>query len=73
MTTPSSGHVQLPARLCPDGGPDRGHCRLWTDELRVVSTGMCLDVNANSTADGAALIQWPCSGQSNQRWRLTVS
>ncbi|MDN0194570.1 RICIN domain-containing protein [Streptomyces sp. S.PNR 29] len=27
-------------------------------------------ISANSTADGAAIIQWPTTGGSNQQWKL---
>jgi hypothetical protein len=36
-----------------------------------VHSGLCLDVNGVSTADGAAVIQWNCSGAANQRWKFT--
>jgi hypothetical protein len=31
-------------------------------------TGLCLDVNANGTANGTAVIVWNCHTASNQRW-----
>ncbi|RAG86667.1 Tat pathway signal protein [Streptacidiphilus pinicola] len=34
------------------------------------NSGKVLDVNGSSTADGAAVIQWPWSGGSNQQWNL---
>jgi alpha-L-fucosidase len=34
------------------------------------NSGKALDVANASTADGAALIQWPYSGGTNQQWRL---
>ncbi|GAA4250510.1 RICIN domain-containing protein [Dactylosporangium darangshiense] len=33
-----------------------------------VSSGLCLDVNANLTANGSAVILWTCTGAANQRW-----
>lgn len=33
-----------------------------------VNSNKCLDVNGRSTADGALVIQWPCTGATNQRW-----
>ncbi|GAB3937064.1 hypothetical protein GCM10027614_14600 [Micromonospora vulcania] len=42
-------------------------------DLKARHSGLCLDVNGNSTADGAPLIQWTCTGTTNQRWRLTVT
>ncbi|WP_454859732.1 RICIN domain-containing protein [Promicromonospora soli] len=33
-------------------------------------SGKCLDVNGASTADGAAVIQWTCSGSTNQMFTL---
>ncbi|MER5484319.1 RICIN domain-containing protein [Streptomyces sp. NPDC002812] len=41
----------------------------WT--ARNVQSGLCMDVNANSTGAGAAVIQWTCTGNDNQRWRIT--
>jgi len=32
--------------------------------------GMCLDVQGASTAEGAPVIQWPCSGNANQQWQI---
>ncbi|MBC2901502.1 family 43 glycosylhydrolase [Streptomyces cupreus] len=34
------------------------------------NSGKCLDVAGGSTADGANVQQWTCSGATNQRWRL---
>ncbi|BDI33544.1 hypothetical protein CCAX7_55950 [Capsulimonas corticalis] len=40
-------------------------------EIQSVSSGQALDVNGNSTANGASIIQWPYSGASNQLWNFT--
>jgi hypothetical protein len=32
-------------------------------------SGLCIDVNRASTADGAALIQYTCGSNTNQQWR----
>jgi microsomal dipeptidase-like Zn-dependent dipeptidase len=32
--------------------------------------GRCLDVDRNSSLDGARVQQWPCNGGDNQRWML---
>ncbi|MFJ9520711.1 family 20 glycosylhydrolase [Kitasatospora sp. NPDC101801] len=32
---------------------------------------LCADVNGGSTTAGAAVIQWTCTGNDNQRWVLT--
>ncbi len=34
------------------------------------ATGKCLDVNGWSTADGANVQLWTCTGGANQRWRI---
>ena len=34
------------------------------------NSGKCLDVSGGSTVDGANLIQWPCHGSDNQRWKV---
>lgn len=46
---------------------------LPADTVRIVNrhSGKVLDVNGASTADGAAIIQWPWTGATNQQWRLT--
>ncbi|WP_406500504.1 RICIN domain-containing protein [Streptomyces sp. NBC_01590] len=36
-----------------------------------MQSGLCADVEANSTRAGAAIIQWACSGAANQRWTTT--
>ena len=33
-------------------------------------SGLCLDVSGAFTADGAAVIQWTCNGQTNQQFTL---
>nr|WP_258193793.1 RICIN domain-containing protein [Streptomyces sp. MA5143a] len=40
--------------------------------FRVVNrkSGKVLDVSAASSADGAAVIQWPWTGGTNQQWKL---
>ncbi|WP_030937448.1 RICIN domain-containing protein [Streptomyces sp. NRRL S-646] len=35
-----------------------------------VNSGQLMDVNQNSTADGASVIQWPSNGGSNQQWNI---
>ncbi|GHJ43718.1 alpha-galactosidase [Catellatospora sp. TT07R-123] len=32
------------------------------------SSGLCLDVNGNATANGTTVILWTCAGAANQRW-----
>jgi len=45
-----------------------------TDTYTVVDelSGKCLDVSAASTADGAAVIQYTCSGATNQQFTLSA-
>jgi lysophospholipase L1-like esterase len=33
-----------------------------------VSSGLCLDVSGNNTANGTAVILWTCTAAANQRW-----
>ncbi|MBP1999975.1 hypothetical protein J2Z69_000994 [Paenibacillus shirakamiensis] len=42
-----------------------------TYKMTVKSNGYALDVNANSTAEGAAIIQWNYGGGNNQQWVIT--
>ena len=44
-----------------------------TNALLQSFTGQCLDVWGASQSDGAPVTQYPCHGQSNQRWTLTSS
>jgi hypothetical protein len=37
------------------------------------SNGLCLDVSGASTADDAPVIQWACSGNANQQWKLGLT
>lgn len=36
-----------------------------------VSSGLCLDVNGNNTANGTTVVLWTCTGAANQRWTRT--
>jgi hypothetical protein len=36
------------------------------------SSGQCATVNAYSTAQGTAIVQWPCGGVAEQRWSLAA-
>jgi hypothetical protein len=38
--------------------------------LVVGNNGLCLDVNGNSAAAGAAIVQWSCNGQANQQFQF---
>jgi hypothetical protein len=42
-------------------------------EIKINSTGKCLDVTGGSTLDGAWLQEWECLGvgQTNQQWHVT--
>ncbi|MGP3958037.1 ThuA domain-containing protein [Nonomuraea sp. 3N208] len=39
--------------------------------LTAVHSSKVADVSGNSTADGAAVVQWPGNGGANQRWKAT--
>ncbi|MCQ4080107.1 RICIN domain-containing protein [Streptomyces sp. RB6PN25] len=58
----SAGDVAQEWRVVPSGG---GYA---TVENR--ATGMLADVNGQSTADGAKVIEWPANGGANQQWEL---
>ncbi|GAB3143404.1 ThuA domain-containing protein [Microbispora hainanensis] len=70
--------TQLVQYAChPDGHQDQVNQRFYLvpsgDAYQVSSavSGLCLDINGRSTADGAALIQWTCSNDDNQRFAFT--
>ncbi|MEU4541194.1 RICIN domain-containing protein, partial [Streptosporangium sp. NPDC023825] len=48
------------------GGPATGVVRLVNR-----NSGKVLDVSGGSTADGAAIVQWPWSGGTNQQWQMS--
>jgi hypothetical protein len=51
--------------ITPSTGANAGY---YTISNRM--NGMCLDVQGASTAAGAPVIQWPCSGNNNQQWQI---
>lgn len=61
---------------CGAGVPEEASSDVSSDELSgvtpltVVSSGKCLDVTGNSTANGAKLQQWACGGSANQKFQL---
>jgi arabinoxylan arabinofuranohydrolase len=48
----------------PQGFPAGYH------RLEIANNGLCLDVSGASTAAGAAITQWTCSGQANQQFQF---
>jgi hypothetical protein len=40
-------------------------------EIRNLNSGQCLAVGAGSTANGAGVIQWTCTGGNEQEWEFT--
>ncbi|WP_214417035.1 ThuA domain-containing protein [Sphaerisporangium fuscum] len=48
-------------------GPQAGH----TYTLTAAHSGKLADVRAQSTADGAAVVQWPANSGTNQQWKAT--
>jgi len=59
----SAAGVGQPLRAQP--APQQG-----VYELVARHSNMCLDVHGASLADAAPVIQWPCNGGGNQRWRV---
>lgn len=47
-----------------------GHARVRPALLAIGATS-AVDVNGESTSDGAQIIQWPYHGGANQQWRFT--
>jgi hypothetical protein len=50
--------------------PNTSQNTWWRFESDESSQAMCVNVGGASQADGAALIQWPCVGASNETFRL---
>ena len=44
--------------------------RIGSSVIVAKHSGQCLDVTGASQDNGAAVIQWPCHGGSNQQWSL---
>ena len=42
----------------------------YRGEIRSDNSGLCLDVHHASTAAGANVDQWPCTGAANQLWSI---
>lgn len=67
--------AQLRAFACSSGAAGQNFTYTpvsGTSDTYTITTrsGQCVDVYGASTADDAAIIQWPCHGGTNQRWRL---
>jgi len=56
------GNTTLEYKLISEGGG-------WY-EIQNVNSGMVLDDNANGTANGTTIIQYPASGAANQLWEF---
>jgi hypothetical protein len=68
VNSTSSNSMSINITLSSGGtGIQSGH----TYKLINVNSGKALDVNNNSTADGATVIQWTDNGGTNQQWILT--
>ncbi|MFB8237551.1 family 20 glycosylhydrolase [Kitasatospora purpeofusca] len=60
-------------------GPGGGSEQKWsftryndgTYALVNQASGLCADVNRGFTSAGAKIIQWTCTGNTNQRWTIT--
>ncbi|NEA63385.1 RICIN domain-containing protein [Streptomyces sp. SID12488] len=50
------------------GAPNVNPSTYYT--IKNVNSGQLADVNQNSTADGASVIQWPSTGGTNQQWNI---
>ncbi|HEV2783029.1 MAG TPA: RICIN domain-containing protein [Actinophytocola sp.] len=67
--TPNFG---VPVRLGTTLDGPAGETAATPTSYRIVNrnSGKCLEVAGGSTADGANIQQWTCTGGTNQRWRL---
>ncbi|KOX04527.1 hypothetical protein ADK65_05325 [Streptomyces sp. NRRL B-1140] len=62
----------------PSGGPSQlwqavAHSGDGSFSLVNIDSGKCMDVSGASTAAEARVIQWSCTGHSNQRWTFSGS
>lgn len=51
-----------------NGGANQQWSFNGSGAISSVQSGLCLDVNGGSTANGAAVILWSCHGGANQMW-----
>ncbi|RGA00378.1 hypothetical protein DI270_035140 [Microbispora triticiradicis] len=70
--------TQLVQYSChPDGHKDQINQRFYliqsgdAYQVNPAVSGLCLDINGNSKADGAAVIQWTCNNADNQRFSFS--
>jgi endoglucanase len=75
-TTPTNTNASGLSRLqyawgVGTGGTDVFYSGAYYRFLNV-NSGQALDVNSASTASGAAIIQWPQNGGTNQQWVITA-
>lgn len=61
--------VAPPAPVAPT--PSAPTAFSGTFEIVASNSGKCLDVDGQSTANGARVQQWDCWGGANQTWKLT--
>ncbi len=52
----------------PSTGANAGY-----DTIVNRDSGLCLDVYGSETTEGAPVIQWTCTGNTNQQWKITES
>ena len=69
--------AQVAVSTCASGGAAG---QVWNpqstgSDVHLVNTTsqMCMDITGASTADGAKIIQWTCSGALNQTWTLAAA
>jgi Ricin-type beta-trefoil lectin domain/Ricin-type beta-trefoil lectin domain-like len=60
--------VQLELAECQDDSPEFRYTIDSAGRLVVQSSGKCVDVLGAGTADGAAVVQYSCHNDPNQKW-----
>jgi hypothetical protein len=63
---PCNGQAEQLWSISPESDTSPGHPR----SLVNYKTRQCLAIGGGSQARGAAVIQWPCNGQAEQKWEF---
>jgi non-reducing end alpha-L-arabinofuranosidase len=69
-STENAVQANITAAGYGSGGNTGGGFPGGNHQLVIGNNGLCMDVNNNSTATGAAIVQWTCNGQPNQQFQF---
>lgn len=68
---------QIAAWKCRSKSSSQGFRLKWTDgawfQIRTARGNLCIEVSGSSKKAGAPVVQWSCTGQRNQHWKLLAA